>query len=155
MQLSTAFWGAALGGAVGLLTKHEKPWEYALWGGGAGLAFSFVRGDKPGGFLVGDLPFSLPTPGLPGQLIYNVDPRTDPMLDPVSRQQLYPVWMLTHWQNGDRKIIASVQRALGLPGDGLVGGATATAIRNFQAQAGLSQTGTMDNATMAALVSGG
>ena len=152
MQLGTALWGAAIGGAIGLLTKHEKPWEYALWGGGAGLAFTFVRGGGEGGFRVGQLPQSLPTPGLPGQLVYNVDPRTDPLLDPVSRQQLYPVWMVLHWQNGDRKVIAAVQNALGLPGDGLIGGATRTAIRAFQAQAGLSQTGDMDNMTMAALV---
>ncbi len=88
-------------------------------------------------------------------MIYDIDPRTDPGLDPVSKRSLYPAWLLAHWQNGDRKIIARVQNMLGVPGDGVPGGGTSSAIRNFQAQNGLQTTGVMDIRTMQALASTG
>jgi peptidoglycan hydrolase-like protein with peptidoglycan-binding domain len=152
MDLKTVILGAAAGAAVGALSKKKgAAMTYALWGGGAGLAFSFVRQRMGGEHMVGQLPQSLPTPGLPGQFTYNLDPRRDPLLDPVSRQRLYPAWLLAHWQNGDTSIIAQVQGMLGVPADGVIGGGTAAAIRSFQEHSGLPVTGTMTLMTMQAL----
>lgn len=157
MRFGTAFVGMGVGAGLAMLTNKD-PWKYALWGGGVGFAVSLVGGASVslGGtsLRVGQLPQSLPTPGLPGQLVYNLDPRTDPLLDPVSREHLYPAWLLMHWQNGDRKVIANVQHLLGVPADGSPGAATSAAIRGFQAQSGLQTSGVMDIATMTALASG-
>jgi peptidoglycan hydrolase-like protein with peptidoglycan-binding domain len=100
---------------------------------------------------VGQLPQAFPATGQPGQLVYNLDPRRDPLLDPVSRGRLYPAWLLLHWQNGDPQIISQVQRALGVPADGVVGSGTSAAIHAFQARSGLPTTGIMDRMTMEAL----
>lgn len=164
MKLGTTLLGAAVGGAIGAVKRGGDPLTYALWGGGLGLGFTLVN-DRlglskggHGGHRVGDLlspPFSLPTPALPGQMDYSTDPRTDPRLDPWSREHLYPVWLLAHFQNGDSKIIALVQHALGVPADGVVGQTTNNAILAYQTHAGLQRTGVMDRATMEALVSGG
>jgi peptidoglycan hydrolase-like protein with peptidoglycan-binding domain len=155
MRFGTAFIGMGVGAGAAMLTNKD-PWKYALWGGGIGFVVSLLGGGSVslGGasLRVGQLPQSLPTPGLPGQLVYNLDPRTDPLLDPVSRAHLYPVWLLQHWANGDRKIIATVQRALGVPADGSPGAATTAAIHGFQVQAGLQTSGVMDVATMSALM---
>jgi len=157
MELGTVLIGAAAGGVIGLVKGGSgEPLKYALWGGGVGLAASFLGigvSREGGGFRVGQLPFSLPEPALPGKLVYNVDPRRDPLLDPVSRRQLLPAWLLLHWQNGDPKVIAEVQQALGVPADGVVGGGTLAAIRAFQIQSGLQRTGDMDRMTLAALFS--
>lgn len=156
MELGTVILGAAIGGAVGLLSgRRGEPLKYALWGGGAGLAAGLLGlGRGIGGFKVGQLPFSLPEPGLPGQLVYSVDPRRDPLLDPVSRERLYPDWLLLHWQHGDPKIVAQVQQMLGVAADGAIGGGTLGALRAFQAHIGLPPTAVMDHATMVALISG-
>jgi peptidoglycan hydrolase-like protein with peptidoglycan-binding domain len=148
--------GAVVGG---LITRKKKGGflKGALWGGtGAALgviAAQATRGSEHEHHVVGQLPQALPTPGLPGQVVYNLDPRRDPLLDPVSRQQLYPTWLLMHWQHGDPKVIADVQRLLGVPADGVIGGGTSNAIRAYQAQNGLPVTGIMDHMTLAALVS--
>jgi len=155
MELGTAVIGVLVGGGIGALSKRRgAALTYALWGGGIGLGVSLLRGGLGGGHHVGQLPQSLPTPSLPGQMVYDIDPRTDPLLDPVSRQNLYPAWLVAHWQNGDRKIIMQVQRALGVPADGVVGGGTSAAIRHFQAQNGLQTTGVMDGHTMSLLMPG-
>ena len=107
-----------------------------------------------GAWRVGQLPQSYSPTGQPGQLVYNVDPRRDPLLDPVSRERLYPAWLLLHWQNGDPKIVAQVQSALGVAADGAIGGATTAALRAYQAHVGLPATGVMDRATMEALIAG-
>jgi peptidoglycan hydrolase-like protein with peptidoglycan-binding domain len=143
---------AAVGGLIGR-AKHKNALEYALLGGGAAALGLMLLGHRHGGHHVGQLPQAL-DPALPGQFTYDLDPRTDPRLDPVSRRQLYPAWLLAHWQSGDRKVIAQIQRMLGVPGDGVPGGGTAIAIRNFQAQNGLQTTGTMDVRTLQALVAG-
>jgi peptidoglycan hydrolase-like protein with peptidoglycan-binding domain len=157
MRFGTAFVGMGVGAGVAMLTRKD-PWKYALWGGGIGFVVSLVGGASVslGGasLRVGQLPQSLPTPALPGQMDYSTDPRADPRLDPVSKRNLYPLWLLAHWQNGDRKIIMIVQQALGVPADGSPGSGTAVAIRGFQAQMGLSPSGVMDAATMSALVPG-
>jgi peptidoglycan hydrolase-like protein with peptidoglycan-binding domain len=154
MALGMIVAGAAIGGAIGLAKGGKRaPMKLALWGGGLGLVASFLS-PKRGGFLSGQLPQSLPQPGLPGQLVYNVDPRRDPLLDPVSREQLYPDWLLLHWQHGDPKIVSQVQHALGVAPDGVIGSTTLAAIHAFQAHAGLPVTGTMDRMTMAALIPG-
>ena len=154
MELGTAILGAAIGGVVGLAKGGRgEPLKYMLYGGGAGLALTLVSPRLGARFKVGQLPQAFPETGVPGQLVYNVDPRRDPLLDPVSRQRLYPVWLLLHWQNGDPKVVADVQRTLGIPADGAIGGATLAAVRSYQAQIGLPATGIMDRATMAALVS--
>lgn len=155
MELGTTLLGAGIGAAIGAVKTDGDPWKYALWGGLAGFVGTLVLSKTDHGvFRVGQLPQSLPTPGLPGQLVYNLDPRRDPLLDPVSREQLYPVWLLWHWQSGDRKVIADAQRAFGLPADGVVGGATMSAVRALQVRAGLPATGIMDLATMEALILG-
>jgi len=146
-----------LAAAVGGLITHAKKksvWEGVLWGGGSALAVALLLGHKyvPGHW-TGQLPSQL-EPALPGQMTYNLDPRTDPRLDPVSRRSLYPAWLLAHWQNGDRRIIAQIQRQLGVAGDGIPGGSTSVAIHAFQAQNGLQTTGEMDIRTMQALTSG-
>lgn len=157
MELGITVLGTVIGGAIGALSKKKgNALTYALLGGGTGLAATLVR-DKLGpspSHRVGQLAQSLPTPGLPGQFTYATDPRRDPLLDPVSREQQYPAWLLAHWQKGDRNIIAQVQQMLGTPADGAVGNATTNAIRAFQSHAGMSPTGTMDYDTMRALVSG-
>jgi len=152
MELKTTVLGAAIGGVIGAI-RGEDLLKYALWGGGIGLGVSLLRSQDEGGFRVGDLAFSLPTPAQPGQVVYNLDPRRDPLLDPVSRRQLYPTWLLMHWQNGDPKIIAQIQGLLGVAQDGVVGSGTSAAIHVFQAHNGLPVTGTMDRMTMEALVS--
>lgn len=157
MELGITILGMVIGGAFGALSKKKgKALTYALLGGGTGLAATLVRSQIESGtsHRVGDLAFSLPTPGLPGQFNYNLDPRRDALLDPVSRQRLYPAWLLAHWQKGDRNIVAQVQQMLGTPADGMIGDATAAALRAFQAHAGLPSTGGMDFNTMQALVSG-
>ncbi len=156
MDLGTALWGAAIGGVIGVVTK-EDPLKYALWGGGIGLGLSLVgESEKEVLHRAGlKIPaFSLPEPGLPGQLVYNTDPRTDPLLDPVSRRHLYPQWLLMHWQHGDPKVISDIQQKLGTSPDGLLGPGTSSAVAAYQARAGLPQTGTMDFNTMEALISG-
>ena len=159
MQLGTTVLGAAIGALVGM-ARGGKTLNYALWGGGIGLGASLLGvrahgGVSVGNFAVGDLPFELPDAALPGQLVYNTDPRRDPLLDPVSRQRLYPDWLLLHWQHGDPKVISDVQRALGMHhADGFIGGATLDALRAFQSHAGLNASGAMDRATMAALILG-
>lgn len=143
---------AAVGALIGR-AKRKNALEYALWGAGSAALglFLFERGH--GGHRVGQLPTQLEA-ALPGQMTYDLDPRTDPRLDPVSRQNLYPAWLLAHWRSGDRRIIAQIQRQLGVPGDGVPGGGTSAAIRSFQSQNGLQTTGSMDIRTMQALVSG-
>jgi peptidoglycan hydrolase-like protein with peptidoglycan-binding domain len=153
MEFGTTVLGVAVGALVGF-AKGGKTLNYALWGGGIGLGASLLGVRAHGGFSVGDLPFSLPDAAQPGQLVYNVDPRRDPLLDPVSRERLYPDWLLLHWQNGDPTIIAQLQHALGVPADGVRGGATMTALHAFQARVGLPATGSMDRATMQALILG-
>ncbi len=158
MQLGTTVLGAAIGALVGM-AKGGKTLNYALWGGGIGLGASLLGvrahgGVSVGNFSVGDLPFELPDAALPGQLVYNVDPRRDPLLDPVSRERLYPDWLVLHWQHNDPKVVSDVQHALGIRADGFIGGATLNALRMFQAHAGLPATGQMDRATMAALILG-
>jgi peptidoglycan hydrolase-like protein with peptidoglycan-binding domain len=154
MELGTTILGAVIGGIIGAV-KKEDPLKFALYGGGVGLGITFICGARSrGGFLVGQLPQALPPTGQPGQLVYNTDPRRDPLLDPVSRRQLYPQWLLLHWQNGDATIIGQVQAALGVSPDGVVGPGTSAAIHAFQAHSGLPVTGVMDRMTMEALMPG-
>jgi len=157
MELGITVVGTIIGGVIGALSKKKgKALTYALLGGGTGLAATLLR-DKLGygsSHRVGQLAQSLPTPGLPGQFTYATDPRRDPLLDPISREQQYPAWLLAHWQKRDRNIVAQVQQMLGTPADGNVGDATVTALRTYQAHAGLSPSGVMDYDTMRALVSG-
>ena len=157
MELGITVVGTIIGGVIGALSKKKgKALTYALFGGGTGLAATLLR-DKLGygsSHRVGQLAQSLPTPGLPGQFTYATDPRRDPLLDPVSRERLYPAWLLAHWQKGDRNIVAQVQQMLGTPADGAIGEATAMAIHAYQTHAGLPSTGAMDFSTMRALVSG-
>ncbi len=157
MEFGTTILGAVIGGVVAAVTKKDIK-TYALWGGGIGLAATFVGVGKgsthSGHTMAGQLPQDFPDTGLPGQIIYSIDPRTDPGLDPVSRQHLYPQWLLVHWQHGDRKIIRDVQSALGLSGDGVIGRGTSAAIMAFQRRNGLQTTGVMDIATMQAISSG-
>lgn len=151
----------ALAAVAGGFISHAKKkgiLEGALLGGGAAVATLFVldRFDPKGrgAWRVGQLPQSYSPTGQPGQLVYNVDPRRDPLLDPVSRQRLYPDWLLLHWQNGDPKIVAQVQSALGVAADGAIGGATTAALRAYQSHVHLPATGVMDHATMEALILG-
>jgi peptidoglycan hydrolase-like protein with peptidoglycan-binding domain len=154
MELGTTILGAVIGGVVGAVTKKDIT-TYALWGGGIGLVATFAGMGRGGAHHhVGQLPQDFPDTGLPGQIVYSIDPRTDPGLDPVSRQNLYPTWLFAHWQRGDRKIIAQIQNMLGLPGDGVVGGGTSAAIMSFQRRHGLQTTGAMDVRTLQALTSG-
>lgn len=152
MEFGKTILGAVIGGVIGSIAKKNVT-TYALWGGGIGFAATLVT-RSGGAHAVGDLPFVLPTPALPGQMDYTLDPRTDPRLDPVSREHLYPAWLLAHYQQGDRKIVAQVQRMLGLPGDGVIGGGTTAAIRAYQMHNGLQTAGIMDIATMQALILG-
>lgn len=145
---------AVVGGLIGQSRKEGFLTGALLGGAGATLGVIMFGRGSGGEHRVGQLPQSLPTPGLPGQLVYNQDPRTDAMLDPVSRQRLYPAWLLLHWQNGDRKVIVDVQRVLGVPADGVPGGATSAAIQAYQAHNGLPATGVMDRMTMEALILG-
>lgn len=145
----------------GFISRAQKKGflEGALWGSGGAVAAMVVLEhfdpEGRGSWRVGQLPQSYSPTGQPGQLVYNVDPRRDPLLDPVSRQRLYPDWLLLHWQNGDRKIIADIQSgALGVPADGVIGGATTAALRAYQARVGLPATGVMDRMTMEALILG-
>ena len=157
MEFGTTILGAAIGGVIGFAKGGEgETLKYALWGGGVGLGFTLVCGARSSGFRVGDLPAlappqSLPDAALPGQLVYNVDPRRDPLLDPVSRERLYPDWIVLHWQHADPKIVALVQQALGVAADGSIGGGTLSALRAFQAHAGLPTTGVLDRQTVQAL----
>ncbi len=159
MDISTAIWGAVIGGVIGVVTKEDLA-KYALYGGGIGLGISLFKKDEKealhrAGYYVGDRPlvpaFNLPTPSLPGTMDYNIDPRTDPFTDPVARRLITPSWLFAHWQSGDRKIIAEVQGLLGASPDGALGPGTASAIAAFQARAGLPQTGAMDVRTMKAV----
>jgi peptidoglycan hydrolase-like protein with peptidoglycan-binding domain len=144
----------------GLISRAQKKGflEGALWGSGGAVAAMVVLEhldpEGRGSWRVGQLPQSYSPTGQPGQLVYNLDPRRDPLLDPVSRQRLYPDWLLLHWQSGDPKIISQLQGVLGIAADGVVGGATASALRAFQSHAGLPATGVMNRATMEALVAG-
>jgi peptidoglycan hydrolase-like protein with peptidoglycan-binding domain len=154
MQLGTALWGAAIGGLIGAVTK-EDPLKYALWGGGIGLGVSFFNKEEMIHRAGLKIPaFSLPTPALPGQFDYRTDPRTDALLDPVSRRRLYPAWLLAHWQNADPKVVMDIQTRLGTSPDGALGPATTSAVAAYQARAGLPQTGNMDLNTMEAIISG-
>jgi len=154
MELGTALWGAAIGGLIGAVTK-EDPLKYALWGGGIGLGVSLFNKEEMIHRAGLKIPaFSLPVPGLPGQTVYSIDPRTDPLLDPVSKRRLYPAWLLSHWQNGDPKVIADIQQRLGTAADGALGPATSSAVAAYQARAALPQTGVMDFNTMEAIISG-
>jgi peptidoglycan hydrolase-like protein with peptidoglycan-binding domain len=147
MDFGTTVLGAVVGGVIGAMSKKKgKILEYALWGGGVGLGVSLVRGGSHE-HRVGQLPSQL-EPALPGQMTYDLDPRRDPRLDPVSRQNLYPAWLLAHWQNGDHAVIARIQRMLGVPGDGIAGAGTSTAIMSFQGRRGLQTTGMLDIRTI-------
>ena len=156
MEIGTTVLGAVAGGILGAMSGEKgAPLKYALWGGGIGFGVGLLRGDKGDRFLVGDLlskPFSLPTPSQPGQFVYDVDPRRDPLLDPVSRRRLYPQWLLAHWQNNDSQVIAHVQSMLGVPADGIIGPGTSSAIQAYQQQHGLPVSGNMDRMTLEALV---
>jgi peptidoglycan hydrolase-like protein with peptidoglycan-binding domain len=151
----------ALAAVAGGFISHAKKkgiLEGALLGGGSAVAALVVLEcfdpKGRGSWRVGQLPQSYSPTGQPGQLVYNLDPRRDPLLDPVSRQRLYPDWLLLHWQSGDPKIISQLQGFLGVAADGAIGGATTAALRAFQSHAGLPTTGVMDRATMEALIAG-
>ncbi len=154
MDLTTTILGGVLGGVIGAAAKKDKPWTYALWGGGLGLGVSLVgkvfEKSRPG-FKVGDLPFHLPTPAQPGVVVYATDPRRDPRIDPVTRRLQFPTWALSHWQQGDRAVIAEVQQALGVPADGVVGPGTTSAVMAAQSRSGLPTTGVMDYSLMRGL----
>src|SRR5271166_716282 len=97
---------AIVGGFIGKAKKGDFL-KGALWGGGAAVVGLMLVGRRSSGHHVGQLPQSL-DPALPGQMTYDLDPRRDPRLDPVSREHLYPAWLLAHWRHGDHSIIAQV-----------------------------------------------
>jgi peptidoglycan hydrolase-like protein with peptidoglycan-binding domain len=158
-MLSGVFEGAIVGGLASYVVpafagKGKISNKTRLVFVGVGAALGVLKSIVAPEHKVGQLPQSLPPTGLPGQFVYNIDPRRDPGLDPISRERLYPAWLLAHWQNGDAKIIMQLQQALGVAADGVVGQGTSAAIQSYQARVGLPVTGVMDYATMQALILG-